>query len=139
MRTFSTTSGRQVFVLSAALAFLSHATIAVSQNIDSHVDHSELNTQDHAENVEQPAAPQETHTDHSQHTAPLQDAATTQIDHSAHQPAIQQESLFMEEAVSNLRDPHTYSGGFTRSSGVYALPLEEQLSLADEANFQRLM
>ena len=42
------------------------------------------------------------------------------------------------EAPPDARDPHVYSGGYTLSSGPYALPGPRQLHLADEHDFSNL-
>ena len=38
-------------------------------------------------------------------------------------------------APADARDPHVYSGGFTRGAGTYALPASQRLNLADEHKF----
>lgn len=42
-------------------------------------------------------------------------------------------------APADARDPHVYSGGFTRGAGTYALPESQRLRLADEHNFGSLL
>lgn len=42
------------------------------------------------------------------------------------------------KAPAGARDPHAYSGGYTLSSGPYALPGPRQLHMADEHNFRNL-
>lgn len=40
---------------------------------------------------------------------------------------------------SDARDPHEYSGGYTRNAGQYALPPEHRLSMADEHRFASVL
>lgn len=42
-------------------------------------------------------------------------------------------------APADARDPHVYSGGYTRAAGTYALPASQRLRLADEHNFGSLL
>lgn len=44
----------------------------------------------------------------------------------------------MTQGQAEVRDPHAYSGGYTRTSGPYALPEAQQLTLADETEFYGL-
>jgi len=49
--------------------------------------------------------------------------------------AIAQEAAQVEDQEILPRDPHAYSGGYSRSSGPYTLPESQQIRLADETNF----
>jgi len=48
------------------------------------------------------------------------------------------QGMSREEVSQEVRDPHAYSGGYTRTSGPYALPQSQQLRLADETVFTGL-
>jgi copper resistance protein B len=63
-------------------------------------------------------------------------------------PAMDQEMIDMNHGSMPMqkkmppmltRDPHAYSGGYTRESGPYVLPGPQQLHLADEHNFGALL
>jgi len=90
--------------------------------------------------------------DHSGHTSPAQEET---VDHGAHhdthvpvshdhgsdQPMQMQnmDSQMSENTgVGSLRDPHAYSGGYTRGEGPYSLPVSQQRQLADETVFAGL-
>jgi len=80
--------------------------------------------------------------DHSQHSGQsIPQAAQTDNNQSANLPDMNHEEMEMEMEpnVTSTRSPHAYSGGFTREEGPYALPVNEQHSLADEEIFTRLM
>ena len=62
---------------------------------------------------------------------PLTTQAAT--DHSAHQGHSAAATATVPDGEG--RDPHAYSGGFTLTSGPYALPGPRQLHLADEHTF----
>lgn len=83
--------------------------------------------QDHSGHVQTPS---EERQDHSVHDNSQSDAAHE----TAH--AIPTESMQMqmipEAGNEGARDPHAYSGGYTRSEGPYSLPESQQLHLADE-------
>lgn len=68
--------------------------------------------------------------DHSQHTAPATTPATAPaVDHSQHMAA-------PTSAPATARDPHAYSGGYQRGSGLYALAQgHDPLHLADTHRF----
>ncbi len=66
--------------------------------------------------------------DHSQHTAPAA-ATTPAVDHSQHM-------MTPSGDAASARDPHAYSGGYQRGSGLYALAQgHEQLHMADTHRF----
>lgn len=51
--------------------------------------------------------------------------------HEDHNQAMSEMSA--SAAAGELRDPHAYSGGYTRTEGPYAMPESKQLHLADES------
>jgi copper resistance protein B len=124
---------RRTFTFCVTIGIMTSMSIASGQNSDtSAVEHSQ-----HAA----PASPEVSQTDHSQHGAEvLSEPVSLESDHSDHQPVMNHEDMNMEAVPApGVRSPHAYSGGYTREQGPYALPIEEQHSLADEQMFRRLL
>ncbi|MEX2469291.1 MAG: copper resistance protein B [Pseudohongiellaceae bacterium] len=55
--------------------------------------------------------------------------------HAGHDNGTMPQDMTMLAQPAGERDPHAYSGGYTRSSGPYSLPPSQQLHLADESKF----
>lgn len=56
-------------------------------------------------------------------------------EHAGHELQPMSPAMTMLEEPVDARDPHAYSGGYSRNTGPYSLPPEQQLSLADETRF----
>lgn len=126
---------RRSFAFFAVIGLTSTNSIVLAQNSDAHGDHSQHEAQPVAEVSD---------TDHSLHsTEATADTRSTEIDHADHQPVMNHAEIDMDMdmgiAAPAMRDPHSYSGGYTRELGPFALPADEQLTLADEMNFRRLL
>ncbi len=82
---------------------------------------------DHSQHTAPAAAPA---VDHSQHTTPATAPATAPaVDHSQHM-------MIPSSHPESARDPHAYSGGYERGSGLYALAHgHDQLHMADTHRF----
>ncbi|BCD98695.1 copper resistance protein B [Marinagarivorans cellulosilyticus] len=59
--------------------------------------------------------------------------------HSSGATGTMASEMNMERNVSNTRDPHAHSGGYTLTEGPYALKGPRQLKLADEHVFKSLL
>lgn len=86
----------------------------------------------------------ENHADRSQHVAAEPAFDELPVDEgkvAANQPTMDHENMDMDQAIRTTasRSPHAYSDGYTLEQGPYTLPASEQLSLADEHNFSRLI
>lgn len=60
-------------------------------------------------------------------------------DDSMDQESMNHENMDHEAAGPSDRSPHAYSDGFERERGPYALPPSQQVRLADEQSFRRLL
>ncbi len=66
------------------------------------------------------------------------DHASAQVpagEHASQELQSMSPAMTMLEEPVDARDPHAYSGGYSRNSGPYSLPPEQQLNLADETRF----
>ncbi len=81
------------------------------------------------------------HADHAQHVIPEpvadEDAESPQV--MDHENMNMNMNMETEQAATASRSPHEYSNGYERERGPYALPVSEQVSLADEQSFSRLL
>lgn len=73
--------------------------------------------------------------DHDHSAASVPDHAGV---HGDPEPQATAHAMPMPEGQAGVRDPHGYSGGYTRISGPYAVPESQQLRLADEMVFAGL-
>lgn len=149
-------TNKRMNVLAMAIAAMSAAPVWAQTSGDAGMmDHSQHQGSMPAAEVkpkaEQDAMPAMDHSTMPQTT----DGAMPAMDHSTmpgmdhgSQPASQPAMESMDHgdmqmqggpAPADARDPHAYSGGFTRAAGTYALPASQRLRLADEHNFGSLL
>ncbi|MES3006840.1 MAG: copper resistance protein B [Pseudomonadota bacterium] len=115
-------------LLTAASLFSTALLISAPLLAQPAVDHSQHTTPAQAQAPAPVSAPA---VDHSQHTAPASAPVTTPaVDHSQHMMAP------AASAPLSARDPHAYSGGYQRGSGLYALAQgHDQMHMADSHRF----
>jgi len=82
---------------------------------------------------------------HAGHSQPAVDHSVMNQDEMDHEE-MQHEEMNHDEMSNeqtteptSTRSPHAYSNGYTREQGPYALPAVQQLHLADEKSFNRLL
>ena len=114
---------RWLAVCGLVLGLNSFASTAAGQDTNDHADHSE-HAMAHGES-EADAVLVESEGDADQ----------SAMDHGAMQMATD----MGETGESTARSPHAYANGYTLRQGPYALPVTEQLILADQHNFSRLI
>ncbi len=86
--------------------------------------------QDHSGRVQAPPEEEQIHSVHDN----SQPHAGQITENTADMPMESMQTEMTKEAGGETaRDPHAYSGGYTRAEGPYSLPESQQLHLADEA------
>ena len=93
------------------------------------------------------AAGQDTddHADHSEHAMAHGEANAVPVESAGDQSAMDHGTIQMAADMGETgestedRSPHAYANGYTLRQGPYALPVTEQLILADQHSFSRLI
>lgn len=107
-------------------------------NAQDHSNHSSPEVEITESNSDSEQPEEVGHQHHAEHSGsePMQKNSDEKgVLHSIQHDMVMDDTANMDMAGQNpeSRDPHAYSGGYTRSSGPYSLPPEQQLRLADEA------
>ncbi|GAB5500949.1 MAG: hypothetical protein PsegKO_32600 [Pseudohongiellaceae bacterium] len=86
--------------------------------------------QDHSGHAQESLAVEQDHPAHGN----MQTHAGHESEHDGAMPMDTMQMEMLDQSRSQApRDPHAYSGGYTRTEGPYSLPKSQQLELADEA------
>lgn len=115
------------------LATLPFGTATMAQVGDDHSDHAQHVV---AEPVAEEASAANEDTE-STHVMDHENMDHENMDHES----MDHENMDMEQAAPTTsgRSPHEYSNGYEREQGPYALPLSDQVSMADEESFSRFL
>jgi len=113
---------RRLIVCCLVFGLTSYASTAFSQDVNNHEDHSQ-------QSVAEPAADE----------IQVNTEVTGNQQNMGHENMTTDMDMGQASQVANGRSPHAYANGYTRQQGLYTLPASEQLSLADEQNFTRLI
>ena len=106
--------------LALLISVLVLSNVAVAQDHSGHVQAPSEEEQDHSAHDDS-----QLHAGHEVGNTPATPSESRQME------SIQME-MTQEAGSERARDPHAYSGGYTRSEGPYSLPEAQQLHLADE-------